>query len=102
MQAGDEFTILTQLRGGDFEFACTCTYATVQVLRFSLTCKTMEMEVQKILLPKARFPWKLTRCNFQFTKKHAGENLNILFNHLDAAIKNPPSLLEYLKKKKSW
>lgn len=102
MQSGDEFTILAQLRGGDFEFACTCTYESAQVLRFRCTHKAMEMEVQKILIPKTRFAWKLIRCNFDFTKEHAGENLNRLFDHLDAAIKNPPSLLDYLRTKKSW
>lgn len=102
MQTGDEFTILAQLRGGDFEFACTCIYDSAQVLRFRLTHKMMQMELQKILLPKTRFSWKLIRCNFEFTKDHAGENLNILFDQLDAAIKNPPSLLSYLRTKKSW
>lgn len=102
MQAGEEFTIMAQLRGGDFAFACTCIYESTQVLRFRLTYKTMEMEVQKILLPKTRFSWKLIRCNFDFKKEHAGENLNILFDHLDAAIKTPPPLLDYLRTKKSW
>jgi hypothetical protein len=102
MQTGDKFTLHAQLRGGDFEFTCTCIYDSAQVLRFRLTHKKMEMEVQKLLLTKTRFKWKLMRCNFTFTKQHAGENLHKLFDRLDEQIKNPQSLLEYLNKKKSW
>lgn len=102
MTTGEEFIIMAQLRGGDFEFACECIYDSPQVLRFKLTHKTLKMEVQKIIFPKTRFAWKLTNCNFEFKKENAGENMNILFNHLDEAIKNPMPLLDYFKIKKSW
>ena len=102
MEAGEEFILPVMLRGADIGFTCRVTYASAQVLRFHLQYKTQEMELQKILLPKTRFAWKLTRCNFKFTHEHAGENLNIIFKQLDDIIIKPPSLLEYIRNKKSW
>jgi hypothetical protein len=102
MQVGDEFILPMQLRGADITFVCRLIYASPQVLRFHLSYKTFEMELQKILIPKKRFAWKLTSCNFEFKSDYSGENLNIIFNHLDDVIKNPPSLLDYLRNKKSW
>lgn len=69
---------------------------------YPISYKTKEMELQKILLPKTRFAWKLTHCNFEFKHEHAGENMNIVFKALDERIKNPPSLIEYISNKKSW
>ncbi len=102
MKVGESFLLPVQLRGGDFDFDCRLVYASEQVLRFQLRFKTQEMELQKMLLIKTRFKWKLTNSNFEFKKAHAGENLNTLFHRLDGIISNPPSLPEYLKNKKSW
>ena len=102
MEAGEEFIMPLQLRGADITFVCRVTYASAQVLRFHLQYKNYEMELQKILLPKTRFSWKLTSCNFEFKSEYAGENINMIFNHIDDLIKNPPSLLEYMRNKKSW
>ena len=102
MEIGETFILPVQLRGADIQFVCKLTYASAQVMRFHLSYKTKEMELQKILLPKTRFAWKLTRCNFEFKHEHAGENMNIVFKALDERIKNPPSLNEYISNKKSW
>ena len=102
MEIDEEFILPVYLRGADIQFVCKLTYTSAQVMRFHLKYKTQEMELQKILLPKTRFAWKLTKCNFKFTHEHAGENMNILFKALDDLIKNPPSLIEYIRNKKGW
>jgi hypothetical protein len=102
MEIGEEFILPVLLRGADIHFVSKLTYASTQVMRFHLKYKTKEMEMQKILLPKTRFAWKLTHCNFEFKHEHAGENINIIFKALDEVIKNPPSLLEHIRNKKSW
>ncbi len=102
MEVGETFILPVQLRGADIQFVCKLTYASEQVMRFHLTYKTHQMELQKILRPKTRFTWKLLSCNFEFKHEHAGENINIIFKQLDDLIKNPASLIEYLRNKKSW
>jgi hypothetical protein len=71
-----------------------------QLLYSYLKYNTHEMELQKIILPKTRFCWKLTSCIFEFKSEGAGENINVIFNYLDDLIKNPPSLFEYPWNKK--
>lgn len=102
MEAGETFILPVQLRGAYIQFVCKLSYASAQVMRFHLTYKTQQMELQKILLPKKRFAWKLLSCNFEFKHEHAGENLQIIFKELDNWIKKPASQIEYLRNKKSW
>lgn len=104
MTLDEPFILSLNLRGSDQTFAFTCTliHASEQVLRFRVIYKDKEMEVQKTLIPKKRFAWKLTKSNFAFNNEFAAENLNIIFDALDKLVKKPRSAVEYLQNKKSW
>jgi hypothetical protein len=40
--------------------------------------------------------------NVMVSHSHAGENLHLIFKQPDELIKDPPSLPEYIRNKKSW
>jgi hypothetical protein len=87
--------IASTVEGAGLQFAYRLTYASAQVMRFYLAHKTKEITA-KNTVAQNKVCMETYPCNVEFTHEHAGENINIIFKHLDELIKNPPSLLEYI------
>ena len=83
----DKFIISLRLGTQLINFNIVQIYTSEQVLRFRVTWKGYEMEIEKRLLNKSN-KWRVLKTSFQITKPNAAENLNSIFNVIDARL-NP-------------